>query len=84
MYDIYAYFDFDIGYFAIATKIVDSRYLTSVLAAAYGSFGLSDGGDAVLRLSSCWGVPTAHVNGSSQLLWQDPPGSRDSGHQRSS
>ena len=43
MYDIYAYFDFDIGYFAIATKIVDSRYLTSVLAAAYGSFGLSDG-----------------------------------------
>ena len=42
MYDIYAYFDFDIGYFTVATKIVDSRYLTSVLAAAYGSFGLSD------------------------------------------
>ena len=43
MYDIYAYFDFDIGYFIVATKIIDSRYLTSVLAAAYGSFGLSDG-----------------------------------------
>ena len=42
MYDIYAYFDFDIGYFIVATKIIDSRYLTSVLAAAYGSFGLSD------------------------------------------
>ena len=43
MYDIYAYFDFNIGYFTVATKIVDSRYLTSVLAAAYDSFSLSDG-----------------------------------------
>ena len=42
MYDIYAYFDFDIEYLTVATKIVNSRYLTSVLAAAYDSFGLSD------------------------------------------
>ena len=42
MNDIYEYFDFDIGYLTVATEIVDSRYLTSVLAAAYGSFGLSD------------------------------------------
>ena len=48
MYDIYGYFDFDIGYLTVATEIVNSRYLTSVLAAAYGSFGLSDAVHAFL------------------------------------
>ena len=42
MYHIYAYFDFDRGYLIVATKIVNSRYLPSVLAAAYDSFSLSD------------------------------------------
>ena len=42
MYDIYGYFDFDIGYLTVATKIVNSRYLPLVLAAAYNSFSLSD------------------------------------------
>ena len=42
MYDIYAYFDFNRGYFIVATGTVNSRYLTLVLAAAIGSFGLSD------------------------------------------
>ena len=42
MYDTHVYLAFDSGYFIVATEIVNSRYLTSVLAAAYGSFGLSD------------------------------------------
>ena len=42
MYDTYVYLAFDRGYFIVATEIVNSRYLTQVLAAAYGSFGLSD------------------------------------------
>ena len=43
MYNIYAYFSFDSGYLTVATEIVNSRYLPSVLAAAYDSFSLSDG-----------------------------------------
>ena len=43
MYNIHAYLDFDRGYLIVAAEIDDSRYLTSVLAAAIGSFGLSDG-----------------------------------------
>ena len=50
MYDIYGYFDFNIGYLIVATEIVDSRYLTLVLALAYGSFSLSD---AVGYLGGC-------------------------------
>ena len=42
MYDIHVYLDFNRGYLTATAKIDDSRYLTSVLAAAIGSFGLSD------------------------------------------
>ena len=42
MDDIYAYFNFDRGYLIVATGIVNSCHLPSVLAAAYDSFSLSD------------------------------------------
>ena len=42
MYDIYVYLTFNRRYYIVVTEIVNSRYLTLVLAAAIGSFGLSD------------------------------------------